>query len=92
MEPSARFWVEHACSGTGRSGEIAAVGLPGLRTEESMRPGGVTARSRCHLAWMMGWDFQTMTSEFPEIAARIDAKVAERMSSVPDDDSDAEEE
>ena len=38
----------------------------------------VTAHTRCKLGCMMGWDFKTMTEEFPTVAARIDDIVAER--------------
>ena len=48
----------------------------------SRRNARVTATTRCVLASMMTWDFETMTAEFPEIAARVEAAVAER---TPDD-------
>lgn len=38
----------------------------------------VTARSRCHLACMMAWDFTTMTEQLPTVAARIDEVVRDR--------------
>lgn len=38
----------------------------------------VTARTRCRLACMMGWEFKTMTEQFPTVAAHIDAAVAQR--------------
>jgi CRP-like cAMP-binding protein len=38
----------------------------------------VTAHTRCRLGCMMGWDFTTMTEEFPTVAARIEAVVEER--------------
>lgn len=38
----------------------------------------VTAKTRCRLACMMGWDFKTMTEQLPAVAARIDAAVHER--------------
>lgn len=40
----------------------------------------VTAKTRCRLACMMGWDFKTMTEQHPTIAARIDAAVDARES------------
>jgi len=46
----------------------------------------VSARSRCHLATMMTWDFATMNREFPVVAERIAAVVAERLAAAPDDD------
>ncbi|MGH9132563.1 MAG: cyclic nucleotide-binding domain-containing protein [Ilumatobacteraceae bacterium] len=47
----------------------------------------VTACSRCKVAVMMTWDFHTMTEECPEIAARIEATVAERMAALPGADA-----
>lgn len=38
----------------------------------------VTAKTRCRLACMMGWDFTAMTEQFPTVAARIDAVVHQR--------------
>jgi CRP/FNR family cyclic AMP-dependent transcriptional regulator len=38
----------------------------------------VTTHTRCRLACMMGWEFKTMTEQFPSVAAHIDAAVAER--------------
>ena len=38
----------------------------------------VVAHDRCRLASMMTWEFQTMTEEFPEIAARVEAVINER--------------
>ncbi len=38
----------------------------------------VTAKTRCRLACMMGWDFKTMTEQFPSVAAHIDAVVHQR--------------
>lgn len=38
----------------------------------------VTAKSRCRLACMMGWDFKKMTEQHPAVAERIDAAVDER--------------
>ncbi len=52
---------------------------------DARRNARVVALTRCRLAWMMGWDFQTMTAEHPEIAARIQAVVDERMASLPSD-------
>lgn len=45
----------------------------------------VQAHSRCRVAWMMAWDFATMSEEFPEVTARIDEIVAQRMSALPDE-------
>jgi CRP-like cAMP-binding protein len=47
----------------------------------------VVAHTRCDLAVMMAWDFKTMLKEFPDVANRIDAKVAERMASVSDSET-----
>ncbi|MFK7919205.1 MAG: cyclic nucleotide-binding domain-containing protein [Ilumatobacter sp.] len=52
-------------------GEVALV-------KGEKRNARVTAKTRCRLACMMGWDFKAMTEKFPSIAARIDAVVAER--------------
>ncbi len=38
----------------------------------------VTAKTRCRLACMMGWDFKDMTAHFPTMAAQIDAVVHDR--------------
>ncbi len=46
----------------------------------------IIAQSRCRVAWMMAWDFDRMTTEYPEVAARIQAVVDERMAAVPDHD------
>jgi CRP/FNR family cyclic AMP-dependent transcriptional regulator len=46
----------------------------------------VVAATRCDVAWMMAWDFKTMSEEFPLIAGRIEKTVAERMASVTEDD------
>ncbi len=40
----------------------------------------VTAKTRCRLACMMGWDFKTMTEQYPSVAARIDEVVEQRES------------
>lgn len=44
----------------------------------------ILAQTRCQLAWMMGWDFETMTKEYPAIAERIQNVVDQRMSALPD--------
>ena len=41
----------------------------------------IVANSRCRVAWMMGWDFETMTKESPAIAARIQSAIDERSAS-----------
>lgn len=38
----------------------------------------VTAKTRCRLACMMGWDFKSMAETHPIIAARIEAVVEQR--------------
>ncbi|MFK8024991.1 MAG: cyclic nucleotide-binding domain-containing protein [Ilumatobacter sp.] len=64
---------EHVASlGTGEFfGEMALV-------KGEKRNARVTAKTRCRLACMMGWDFKTMTEEHPTIAAHIDAVVDAR--------------
>jgi CRP-like cAMP-binding protein len=42
------------------------------------RDARVTARTRAVLAWMMIWDFKTMTEDNPVIAERIEAVIAAR--------------
>ena len=46
----------------------------------------VIAQSRCRVASMMGWDFDQMLVEHPEVAARIQAAVDKRSESLPFDD------
>lgn len=60
-------------------------GEMGILTNQR-RNARILAKSRCRLAWIMGWDFEAMTEEFPVIAERIQAVVDERMATVPDDD------
>ena len=38
----------------------------------------VTAKTRSVLAWIMGWDFNEMTDEFPSVAERIETVMTER--------------
>lgn len=38
----------------------------------------VTATTRCEVAWMMPWDFQSMTEHVPLVAQRIETAIAER--------------
>ena len=62
---------------------IARLGPGDFVGEVGVAAGGrrnarVTANTRCDVAWMMAWDFQTMTEEFPEVAARIEAAIADR--------------
>jgi CRP/FNR family cyclic AMP-dependent transcriptional regulator len=52
-------------------GEIALV-------KGEKRNARVTAKTRCRLACMMGWDFKAMTEQHPSVAARIDAVVEAR--------------
>jgi CRP-like cAMP-binding protein len=44
----------------------------------------IVAHSQCRVAWMMGWDFEAMTTESPEIAARIQSVIDERRASTDD--------
>jgi len=46
----------------------------------------VTAHGRCTLASVLAWDFQELTGEFPEVAARIDERVQQRMAALPPED------
>lgn len=48
------------------------------------RSARVLAHTRCRLASMMAWDFATMTQEFPLVTERIEAVVAERLATMPD--------
>ncbi|MFT6289969.1 MAG: CRP-like cAMP-binding protein [Ilumatobacter sp.] len=38
----------------------------------------VTTHTRCRIACMMGWEFKAMTEQFPTVAARVEAAVANR--------------
>ena len=51
--------------------------------EGKRRNARVIAQTRCHVAWLMPWDFQTMSEEFPEIAARLEVTANERLAEVP---------
>ncbi len=42
----------------------------------------VTAKTRVDIAWMMPWDFEQMTTDVPDIAARISEVVATRNASI----------
>ncbi|MFT5203737.1 MAG: CRP/FNR family cyclic AMP-dependent transcriptional regulator [Candidatus Aldehydirespiratoraceae bacterium] len=46
---------------------------------DARRNARVTAKTRVDLVWMMPWDFERMRSEIPDVGARIDAVVDERM-------------
>lgn len=48
----------------------------------------VVATTRCRVGWMTAWAFESMLEDHPEVARRIDAVVAERMSTVPDAPTD----
>ncbi len=45
----------------------------------------VNAKTRVDIAWMMPWDFEEMTSELPEVSARIDQVVAARNADIATD-------
>ncbi len=47
----------------------------------------ILALSRCDVAWMMGWDFDALTTEQPAFADRIQAVVDQRMASLPSADN-----
>ncbi len=44
----------------------------------------ILANSRCQLAWIMAWDFDTMMKRYPVVAERITAAAEERMKGLPD--------
>jgi len=52
-------------------GEVALI-------KSEKRNARVTAKTRCRLACMMGWDFKAMTELHPTVAARVDAVVEQR--------------
>ena len=52
-------------------------GEAGLVTSDR-RNARVTAATRSVLAWMMGWEFKTMTEELPVVAQRVEQAVAAR--------------
>lgn len=45
----------------------------------------VVAKTRCSVAWVMPWDFETLTNDFPAVSERIDQTVAERMGPLSQD-------
>lgn len=45
----------------------------------------IIAQTRCDVAWMIGWEFEAMLAEYPEVAERIQKVVDERMASVPEE-------
>ncbi len=51
--------------------------------EDKRRNARVLALTRCHLAWVMPWDFDTIREEFPEIAARLEATANARLAQIP---------
>ncbi len=51
----------------------------------------VTAKTRCDVAWIMGWDFQTMSERFPVIAQRIQAVAEKRLAGISEPGSAAED-
>lgn len=67
--------------------DIATLGPGEFFGEMGVMTGGrrnarVIANTPCRLAWMMGWDFDKMTEQHPEIAARIQRVVDERMADI----------
>jgi CRP-like cAMP-binding protein len=60
-------------------GPGAYFGEVGVITGER-RNARVLAATRCHVAWMMTWDFEEMTKEFPQLAAQLESTAAERSS------------
>lgn len=59
-------------------------GEMGLVTGER-RNARVIATTRCKVAWLMPWDFQTMTEEMPGVASHIEATIAERTGEIETD-------
>lgn len=53
--------------------------------EHGRRNARILAQSRCRVGWMMGWQFEEMLQQCPEVARRIQATVDERMATLPDD-------
>ena len=60
-----------------RLGPGDVFGERGLVTGER-RNARVTARTRSVIAWMMTWDFKTMTEQIPLVSERIEAVIAAR--------------
>lgn len=46
--------------------------------EHGRRNARLVAKSRCLLGWMMGWEFEEMLQQHPEVARRVEAVIAER--------------
>jgi CRP-like cAMP-binding protein len=68
---------------------VATLGPGDFFGEMGVMAGGrrnarVVATTRCRVAWMTGWTFESMLRDHPEVARRIQAVVDERMSTVPD--------
>jgi len=65
------------------SKHIATLGAGDFFGEMGVMSGGrrnavVIAQSRCQLAWMIGWEFDAMLAEYPEVAERVQKVVDER--------------
>ncbi len=43
------------------------------------------AQQRCRVGWMMGWEFEEMLEQHPEVAQRVQAVIDERMAGISDD-------
>ncbi len=71
--------VEHVATlGAGDSfGEMGVI-------EHGRRNARVVARTRCRLAWMLGWDFEQTTKDHPDVAARVHAALEARSESSAD--------
>ncbi len=70
---------------------VATLGPGDFFGEMGVASGGrrnarVIAQSRCRVASMMGWDFEQMLVEHPEVAARIQAAIDARSESLTTDD------
>ena len=68
---------------------IATLGPGDFFGEMGVLAGGrrnarVVATTRCRVGWMTAWAFESMLADHPEVARRIEAVVADRMSTVPD--------
>lgn len=70
---------EHVATlGTGEIfGEMGLIG-------DGKRNARLVANTKCRVAWMMSWDFDSLTEESPEVAARIQRIVDERNAATGD--------
>jgi CRP-like cAMP-binding protein len=71
--------VQHAFERVQQLGPGDFFGEVGVVTGQR-RNASVLAHTRCHVASMMTWDFNALRQQFPELAARLDAVIAQRSS------------